>query len=336
VSESQPSPAVGEAFYCVSDRRHFVGVVALLNSLRLVGHEQTFYLVDAGLTAEQRQALQEHVKLIPAPQNACEILLTPFAPLRHPAEVAVLLDADIMVVRPLTELLELAGYGRLVVFQNNPPNDNRFFPEWQAALKLGRLRRQAYFNCGLVVLPHSANRLLRQWNEGLSQVEVEQTWHGRGDLSEPFYFGDQDVLNAVAAATLEPSELAMLEHRLAPHPPFNGLRLLDPQRLTCEYADHTQPFVLHHVLAKPWLKPTPDTVYSRLLRRLLLEPDVTLRLDPGDLPLRLRRGRLAAADRRRAHVQATAYAHVRHQVGRLGLRGKLFGSAHVPRAVDRR
>ena len=102
-----------------------------------------------------------------------------------------------------------------------------------------------------------------------------------------------------------------------------GLRLIDERRILCRYADGTQPFLLHHILAKPWLKTTRTTVYSLLLPRLLLAPDVALRLEPDQLPLRLREGRLAMADRRRANVQALIYSHSRRQLGRFGIRTRI-------------
>src|SRR5439155_27337070 len=136
----------------------------------------------------------------------------------------------------------------------------------------------------------------------------------------PFYFADQDVFNAILAADLEPDEIMMVEHRFAPHPPFRGLRLVDRGRLVCRYPDGARPFLLHHVLAKPWLKATRSNIYSLLLSRLLLAPDVALRLEPRQLPLRLREGCLAAGDRGRANMQAFVHGHARKQFGKLGIR----------------
>ena len=131
------------------------------------------------------------------------------------------------------------------------------------------------------------------------------------------------MFNATMAACLQPDEIVTVEHRLAPHPPFAGLHLLDKDRLLCQYPDGTRPFLLHHVLAKPWLKATRSNVYSLLLSRLLLAPDVALRLEPRQLPLRLREGCLAAGDRSRANMQAFLHGHVRKQFGRLGIRTRL-------------
>jgi hypothetical protein len=323
-SVQAPDKELECAFYSVSNSRHFVGVVALVNSLRLAGHDEPIFVIDAGLTPEQRQLLGDHVTLVPAPEGVPVIMLKQVAPMTHPASVSVLLDADIIVTRPLTELIDAAGSGRIVGFVNNEPNHDRFFPEWSSQLGLGPLRRQPYLNAGQLFVPASLRgRLLEAWVERQANVDAGQTWHGRGRLSDPLYFGDQDVLNAILAARFERDEIIMLEHRLAPMPPFRGLRLIDQRRLVCRYAESSQPFLLHHIMAKPWLKATRTTIYSLLLSRLLLAPDVLLRLEPRQLPLRLREGRLPAVDRRRADLQALIYSHSRKQLGRFGIRTRI-------------
>src|SRR5207247_5704741 len=89
------------------------------------------------------------------------------------------------------------------------------------------------------------------------------------------------------------------------------------------YDDGERPFLLHHTMAKPWLQATPWNAYARLLPRLLLAPDVALRLRPDQVPLRLRQGPLAAADRRRADVQARVRRGARRQLHRFGIRTRL-------------
>jgi hypothetical protein len=312
------------AFYSVCDSRHFPGAVALLNSIRLAGHDEPIFLIDAGLTPQQRSLLAEHATLIPAPEGTPTVFLTPLGPLQHPANVAILLDADIIVVRPLGELIDAVRDGRVIGFVNNEPNHDRFFPEWSSTLGLGRLRRQPYLNAGQLLVPHSLScRLVQAWNEGLAKVDVRRTWLQGGRLFEPFYFGDQDVLNAIVAARLEADEIITLEHRLAPHPPFAGLRLVDRESMLCRYPDDVQPFVLHHTGAKPWLNATRINVYSLLLSRLLLAPDVAVRLEPDQLPVRLREGWLAGADRSRANAQALLYFHARRELSRFGIRTRI-------------
>jgi hypothetical protein len=313
-------------FYTVADSRHFLGAVALLNSLRLAGHREPLFVVDAGLTARQRDMIANHVDMIRAPDGTPAVFLKAYGPLQRPADVAIILDADVIVVRPLTELIDMAAAGRLVAFVNNAPNDQRFFSDWSSLLALGPLRRQPYLAAGQLLVPDAlSGRLLQPWLEGQAKVDIRTTWVGSGTLADPFYFADMDVFNAVAAAQLERDEIVAVEHRLAPHPPFTGLRLVDTRRLVCRYPDGASPFVLHHVLAKPWLKATRTNIYSLVLSRLLLGPDVALRLSPDQVPLRLREGRLAAADRRRADLQATASNYTRAQLGRLRIRTRIAG-----------
>ncbi|WP_092654925.1 hypothetical protein [Actinopolymorpha singaporensis] len=296
-----------------------------MNSLRLLGHRAPFRLVDAGLADAQRDLLSGHVELLPAPVDVPPVHLAPYGPRLRPADVQVVLDADVIAVRPLTGLIDAAAAGRLVGFVNDPPNHDRFFSEWAEVLGLRSMRRRAYLNAGQFVIPRTLNaRVLDRWIDGQVTVGMRGTRYGRkARLSDPFYFADQDVVNAVLSATLDDDELDVREHRLAPHPPFAGLRLTDIQALTCTYPDRTQPYFLHHTMAKPWLQATRLTVYSTLLSRLLLAPDVALRLDPGHVPLRLRPGRLASVDLRRADMQARVKADARRRLGTFGIRTRL-------------
>lgn len=303
-------------------------MVALLNSLRLTGHDQPVLLVDAGLTDEQREMLADHVTLLPAGAGIPPVYLASFGPIAQPADVAVLLDADIVVVRSLSPLIDQARAGKLVGFINIPPLDDRFFPEWAPLLGLGPLRRQPYLNAGQLFIPHPlAQRILGPWQACQDKVGYDETRYGaagrRTNLSAPFYFADQDVLNAVLAALLTPDEILCLEHRLAPHPPFPGVVVIDAERLACVGRDGTQPYLLHHTLAKPWLKPTPVNAYSLLLPRLLFASDVALPLRPEQVPLRLRTGRFAHVDRARADLQARTHSRARRLLGSVGIRTRL-------------
>jgi hypothetical protein len=314
---------IPRAIYSVADTRHFLGLVALLNSLRLHGHDEPFFLVDAGLTAEQRLRLAGHATVVTAPDAVPPVFLTPYGPLEHPADVEIILDADIIVTRPLTELVAAAEAGRMVAFVD-PAHHERFFPEWAEVLGLGSLRQRPYINAGQLVLPIAlASRLLPRWIDGEKRIGTRHSRYGTARLGDPFYFADQDVINALLAAEFSDDEILVLDKQLAPHPPFSRLRLDDEVGLVCRHDDGTRPFVLHHVLAKPWLAATRATSYSRLLTRLLLGSDVTVRLEPEELPLRLREGRLAAADRTRAHVQAIVRSEGRRQLGRFGIRTRI-------------
>jgi hypothetical protein len=324
------------AFYLIADSKFFIGAVAVVNSLRLMGHDEPIFLVDAGLTTAQRNLLSAHAELIQAPERVSPALMKMAGPRAHPADVAVVLDSDVIVVSPLGELIDAAAAGRLVAFVNNAPVHDRFFPEWSSVLELTPMRRQPYLAAGQLFIPRTlSDRLFNPWEKGQAKVDMERTYWGRGRLTDPFYFADMDVFNAVASTRLELSELLMLENRFAPVPPFSELELVDPERLLVRYSDGQRPYLLHHILAKPWLRATRTNIFSLLLPRLLLAPDVALRLKPEQVPLRLREGRRSAIDRRRAHAQAFFYEEGRRQLGRFGIRTRIRAWRHARRSRRR-
>jgi hypothetical protein len=324
------------AFYTVANSRHFLGAVGMLNSLRLLGHQEPVYVLDCGLTRHQRELLAPHVNLIPTPRQGPPYLLKTIMPLRHPAEVTVLIDADIIVTRPLTKLIEQASRGRVAAFRTAY---ERFFPQWGDLLGLGVVRARPYVCSALVLLGREEGQeVLRLMDEGQARVPVgEQSRDAREFFRtvarSPLQLADQDVLNAVLCARPEPDRVLTLEHALAPEPPFPGLRLLDDDALGCAYDDGSEPYVLHHLGPKPWLTPMRDGPYSRLLGRLLLGPGIEVRVSEADVPLRLRKGLLAGTSRKLAGLQDRFRSSVREPLSwRVGarveaLRGRLAGRA---------
>src|SRR6266511_2028041 len=275
------------AFYCVADARYFAGAVGLVNSLRLVGHDEPIYLLDCGLTGPQRELLAACVTVVAAPTDAPPWLLKTAAPLAHPADVMVLLDTDVVVTRSLRPLIERAAGGHLVAFEN--PID-RFVPEWGELLDFGR------------------------------------TFWRRNEPGYPFTYADQDVLNAILATRVAPDLLVALDARLAPTPPFTGLRVIDERALRCAYDDGVEPYLVHHHVVRPWLEPTHHGVYSRLLRRLLVGPEIPIRVPKDAIPLWLRSGPLAwakrvsinARERFRWHVREPLEARIRRRARAAG------------------
>jgi hypothetical protein len=283
------------AFYCVSGRDYFPGAAALVNSLRLLGHTEPVHLLDCGLDPAQRELLGREANIVETSGEAAPSVRKLAAPLHHPAEVRVILDADLIVTRRLDELIASAREGRLVAFENER---DRHFDEWGPALGLGALRRAPYLMSSAVAIGGDAvDRVLPAAADALPKLDLERTWLGAGDESDPFFYADQDVLNAVAAARLQRDEVVVLPARLAAIPPFEGLRLADLRSLRCEYRDGVTPYLLHHYFRKPWLARLRSNIYSRLLTRLLLADDVAVRVPPEMLPLRLRTGARAAAAR---------------------------------------
>lgn len=304
-------------FYSVASSRHFVGLVALLNSLRLTGNDAPLFVADCGLTDLQREQLAPHVVLVEVEDQRSPHLAKWVAPLAHPAEVSVLLDTDVIALCSLDPLVAAAQY-RPVVFAD--PLWHRFDENWGDLLGLGPLRRGTYFNSGAIALPARRRaELLPIVAKAQGRIDTDKTWINAGPPDYAFHFGDQDVWNAVFSAQLPPNELLVFEQRLAVHPPFPLLRLHDEQTLDCRYPDGAVPFFLHHVGQKPWLAQTRPNIYSKLLPRLLLSDDLALRLDRRDVPWRLRERATGQAGRAYAATSASLYG----MRGRLGLRRRL-------------
>jgi hypothetical protein len=290
------SPA---AFYCVTDQRYFLGAVGLINSLRLVGHAEPIHVLDCGLEERQRELLAPHVTLTTVESDTPPWLLKTIAPLRHPAEVMVLIDADMIVTRPLDELMRAASErGGVAAIEHGT---DRFVPEWGELLGLGPVRRQTYVSSGLVAVERSLGLEVLELMASLQErVDFERTFWRRNEPDYPFLYGDQDVLNAILAARASPEQVVAIDRRLEAIPPFEGLRVADPRALRCVYADGSEPLLLHHYGTKPWLEETPEGPYSRLLRRLLTGGDVAIRIPDSELPFHLRRGYRPRVRRNRA------------------------------------
>ena len=288
------------AFYTVSDSSYFLGTVGLLNSLRLAGHREPVFVLDCGLSSEQRDLLAPEATIVAAPTDAPPWLLKVAAPLRHPADVMVLVDADIVATRPLADLIERAAAPRVVAFENDT---DRFVPEWGALLGLGEVRRQAYLSSGLVFLGEPlGTEVLGRMAELQDRVDFERTHWRANEPDYPFLFADQDIFNAILASQVAPDSVVGMPNRLAPNPPFHGLRPIDASELHWSYEDGTEPYVVHHHTAKPWLERTYDGVYSRLLRRLLAGEQIAVRVPTGQIPLRMREGLVAYAERKRINA----------------------------------
>jgi hypothetical protein len=323
------------AFYCVSSARYFLGAVALVNSLRLLGHAEPIFVLNAGLSPTQRQVLSQQATVVPAPTETTPFLLKTVAPLAHPAEVKVLIDADSIVTRPLTDLIDRASEGRVLAVRHER---NRFFPQWGDLLGLGTSKRRAYVSSSLVLMGGEVGgRVISLMHEAQPRIEIERTPYATGDpdlaslrpgleettSDQPFFFADQDVLNAVLASAIDADRIEVLERRAEAIIPFRGLKVIDEATLRCAYDDGTEPYAIHHYLpAKPWLEPTFPGVYTQLMIRLLHGRDVALRVPTEELPPHLRPGMVAAA-RRWYHGYFTARLRA--------VRDRLLGTAEPAR-----
>jgi hypothetical protein len=281
-------------FYCVSDSRYFLGAVAMLNSLRLIGHSEPVYVLDCGLTGSQRSLLSPHVTLVPGPEDTPPWLLKTIAPLRYPADVMVLIDADVIVTRRLTPLLAEAVRGKVVAFENR---SDRFFAEWGELFDEGTPRPRQYVSSSLVCLSGALGlEILHLMASLRDRVDFSRTMWRDNVPDYPYLFADQDLLNAILAARVDGPRVVEVEDRLEAVVPYTGLSLTDEDALRCSYDDGTEPYVVHHFMPiKPWLEPTIPGVYSRLLARLLRGRNLELRVPDSELPAHLRPGLVAAA-----------------------------------------
>ena len=311
------------AAYCVSNADHFLGAVALVNSLRLTGWHDQIVLVDCGLTKRQRDLLASEALLLPAPDSTPPHLLKVAGPLAHPAEVMVVLDVDMIVIRPLEPLLVEAAAAKRLLAVADVLSD-RFDERWGELLGLGALRRQAYVNSGFLVAPFElGHRLFTEMERVQKRIDPESSMIAAGSPDDPFYFLDQDALNALlASSAFRREDVRVLDQSLLPLPPFEGLRIVDEQLLRLASVGGTEPFALHHYQRKPWLHSLGSNIYSELLPRLWLSPDLPLRLERADIPLRFRPGPAGAVGARFAASLAVAERFRR----RLGARRRLRAS----------
>lgn len=297
------------AFYCVADERYFLGAVGLVNSLRLVGHREPIYLLDCGLTEAQRTRLDAEVDFLAGPGDVPPWLLKTIAPLKRPAEVMVLLDTDMVATRTLAPLIEQAKSGRLVAFRNPI---QRYCPEWGELFGVRIPRRQPYVSSAAVCVERGLGvEVLGLMEDRQKEINFDLTHWRRNVRGYPFTYADQDILNAILATVVNQDRVVALEARLAPTPPFTGLRLVDEGVLRCAYRDGVEPYLVHHHTTKPWLEATHDGVYSRLLRRLLIADDLSVRVPESQVPLRLRRGLRASAERKRINARESFRYRVR-------------------------
>ena len=309
----------GVAYYTAADARFFPGVVALLNSLQLAGASGPLFVVDCGLTEDQKRRLAPHATLVPTHKGLHPVLQKATGPIAHPAEVMVIIDSDILVTRPLEPLFAGARGGAIIGFEDQYFRD-RTFSEW-SSLGLGTPKVRPYVNCGLLIMSRTTGEeLLPVFVELQERLDPERAHFGGAPKSaegtNPFYFADQDILNALFSTRFD-GRIVTLEQRLAPVPPFEGLNLLPDAPLSCAYADGVVPYGLHHILEKPWLSSVEPSVYSEIFRRVVSAPEAPLRLGSREIPLRLTTTRLAPVARASASFRRAAHRRVR---GKLGLR----------------
>jgi hypothetical protein len=289
-------------FFTLADAPFFVGIIALLNSLRLSGNPESLVVLDAGLTSGQRRLLEGHVAIrtVRARPSRPKLCLKPRVHELEPSGVVVLVDTDMLVTSPLGEIAAQAHAGRICAYPDHPYFRDRWFPEWRDMFALqAPMRRQPYVNSGFVAVDveHWPD-FLERWARACDRLP-----NTTPEIDEPFWAFDQDALNALLmseypadALALQPAEEAVGPHDLA------RVRIVDADTLHCEHRGR-RTVLLHYAMrpkaweGRSWRRVQRDA-YLELLPRVLFAPDIAVRLDPRQLPLWLRpspQGRAARA-----------------------------------------
>ena len=325
--------ATAETYVTVSDRRYFVGTVALLNSLRLTGNHGRLLVVDSGLTDGQRALLEPHAQVLrlrPEDRVMHPFLKKALAG-RYGAEgVLVFIDGDMIVTGRLGEPLAHARAGRVFAYPNHQSDQDRFFPEWHSIFGLrSPLRRQMYLTAGFVAFSTEHHpTLLRRWEETASAIDPAAIG---ADHDDPTWAGDQEALNALLMSEVPSDQVAVGRHD--EHLWWDAVtesRVEDAASVRVVYNDGDA-LLLHHAMnpkvweRRAWRRVREDDVYLQLMPRLLYADDLTIRLRGDGQPAWIAPGRrgkaalhaLGGANTLAGIVKRRDAAAVRRQVARV-------------------
>jgi len=205
-----------------------------------------------------------------------------------------------IVTQPLTEMIERAAQGRILAVEHGQA---RFFESWGELLGLQGPRRHTYVTSSLVIAGgEPGRRLVRLMHDAQPRIDIERTPYAVPDpdlaslggsfeeveSADPFFYADQDVLNAILACEIAESEEEVLDRRVESVLPYIGLEVVDETSLQCSYDDGVQPYAVHQILEKPWLRPMLPGVYTQLLIRLLAGSDVAVKVPRRRIPIYVR------------------------------------------------
>lgn len=287
-------------FFTVSNEGYFLGAVCLINSLRLTGNRGEIVVLDTGLSASQRARLEPHVTLFEAPDEVrgTPMLLKPFPHLLDPQGTVVIIDSDMIVTRSLDPIVEQAHAGKVCLFADIEDQRNRRLDEWEQAFGLAAPPRegQHYLNAGFMSFStdHHPGLLPRYW-ELCKEIPFEGTMVAHAGYDSPFWAGDQDALNALLMSEVPAEAVVEMPEAEGPSADWLGqVRIEDRQTLSCSFEGH-EPFLLHYWGGpKPWQPQSwmrvAHDAYVDLMPRVLFADDVTIPVDPGELPAWIRPG----------------------------------------------
>jgi hypothetical protein len=298
IQNSAPSAT----FYTVCSSKYFVGLVGLLNSLRLVGHTERVVVLDCGLNEEQKSLIRGHCELmVPPPERARNVAIFKAFMLqndRTETEIAIMIDSDVIVTRRLDDKIAAARAGKICVFTD--PESDRWFPDWATIFPMqAALRRETYATATLIVIstrhwPH----LFDRWWAYCERLINEDSYQEGRPNQNPVAQIDQDALNALLMSEVPAGSVYRPSIHELVQSPFQRATVIDAETLECVY-EHTRTSLLHWPgRSKPfmaWARFDAGNAQVVLLRRLLMAKDVAIKIPDHYLPLRLRSGGLGAA-----------------------------------------
>ncbi len=132
----------------------------------------------------------------------------------RPRTSPFLIDTDLLVTRPSTELIASGGGG---TGGGIPKRKRSLLPRLGDLPGLGAARPRPYVSSSLVFLGGATGSNVLSLMDGLrSGVDFGRTFWRANDADYPFLLGDQDLLNAILATEIDPALVTELDPRLKP------------------------------------------------------------------------------------------------------------------------
>jgi hypothetical protein len=284
-------------FFTLADPKFFVGLLGLVASLRLQGHDDPLTVLDLGLTPYQRSVLEGVCDLVRVNGIARRHpwFVTPYPHLLHAEGIVVYIDSDIIVTSRLDDAIAAARRG--MVCATPDPARQRWFADWESIFGLEQPpRRQVYVNCGFVAFstaqfPH----LQRRWWECCDHL-ARRLGSPPSDRANPVGLPDQDALNALLMSEVPAGRIELLpkDAMVLGRRPLAETAVVDFRRLECRHDGQVTTLLHAYGQPKPWQpnawRYLSRTAYVRCLRRLLSRSDAPISVGAHALPVWLRPG----------------------------------------------
>ena len=263
----------------MSDADNFLGIVAMVKSLRRQRHHEPITVLDLGLSPAQRDVLRSDVELVRLPEvdGRHPFFLAPYPFLLDAVGTVVTIDADVIVTQTLEPVLAAAADGMVCAAPDLV--SDRWFAEWQSIFGLERAPRHGvYVNAGFVAFSteHFPD-LLRRWWECCDGLAATHSWPL--PAADPVGYLDQDALDAILMSEVPEARLWLLpeESAIQGTDRLAHTKVVNRRRLACRYEGRAT-VLLHAVRPrKPWQpaarRDLRRTAYLTCLRELLVRPD---------------------------------------------------------------